>query len=1155
MEQVYGVSKQTVIHSPLIRKILRVSATPGRRVLFAEAKFDNLGGFDEAQIEELHRLNGLENEVIESADTLDELLAMESHAGGTYGGGQPQTEDLQLPKQSQEQEVVTVIVRNSSLLIDGNVHGLPSSVRDCCVLPGQRHGVDDSVIISLSNGYLILVRLQASDEQWVPGIVQWMSLCSGAREGILDKLGRSVASHWSGEFFLSYGYQDWIGVFSVVHKNQGSYFQAPEMLKVKGSLVTCDFFGQAKHELCYGFYCVNVALQRLQLRSFFWVKGAIEKQMTRSVLPLSNAFGVPVMVIPLKYSNRLVYVLEDKITLISSNEIESGAWVFEEVELEHITSSFIVSFFQSDAETSLEEEVVVATSDGWLYKIVVKNGKLSMHELCKTEYFFSCFSLRTVEDTSYLLTFGNEKASGYKMLVRIENKTLEVVEVIEEYLNWGGIRGIELVDNKKVTYNSQELWSIGGKSGAGQIDQLRYGIMLFSQKVHKSLKGALKVFPVAYSTEESQYNYYFLISYLESSELVRYIESTDELEEIPFKAIVLDEQTIFAQQVDDYLVQVTSHRVVCSNISEILWNLEVLEEVILCDMQDKVLALVVENEKGMYSLMYGKAMGLEVAFEKFNLSIEPTCLRLAHSLDTLYLAISDLASDINVYQYEDEQFNWVNKIHIGEFENSIINDLLIIPISEDVQEPQTQEPSSDIIFACANPLVLQIHVSDQYGGYLQMNIINNQVSNFQSLNLGSLPIEFVADSDYIYLVSKYLWRINIHQIACPNPVLFASDRTVVSVAVLKFERGTKYGILRLDGYIVSRLSRSIDGYPKTKNVPFVPYKFKYIKHISCLCILTNKPPRLYFFSTKQFKMLKTEFKNKDLFSDSLKLLSVGEWDIRKLASDTVYRNLIIGCQNNEEGVVYVLELKKKNDTVYVNKLYNWKTKGPVLAISQYCPVNSLLYSSGNLVYTRKYYYDNKHIEPAKKQWVAGSVVTSIEVDGDVMVASTMSSSFEMFQIDENGDLELHLSDSVSRALTNNLLYKQYELLVVFDRLHSSLAGLNIQQDMAGQFKVKLDMIARLNKGSYYPGWFNDVEKYEDTRFIAVGTGGEVVSCSLLTQSQYCKLKPQFSKKHFLGTGQWELCGLREMYSEIGVVDFQEVTDDDELIRDLKVFSI
>lgn len=1132
-----AVAKRTLVHSPIINHIFDVRVSVNKNINNYEREYNsNFSTLSDAIKEEFKLNDGFASDLFGTADTLDELFAEQDK----QINNKHNNTTSYIPRLC----TARVLVRNKSLLINNNVFPLPALIRSAALLPGisivhegKHYPNEDNIIISLSTGYLLLLRLVYVNRVFKPVLYQWNKIFDPKVDEITDRLGHVVACHKSGFYFTISAYNNYMAIFECFNTKQGTYFQKPQNIKIDGTIVHSCLLDSVNQLLDNSAFCSFALVlsdeQRLQARTFEWLKNDGSSIVSRSTLPLVNKFEIPCFVIPLRTMQSVLCVSEKLLNVITAHQVHSGGTDF----LKHrYTGSFPLAYYQPErpflytpADGEGYAEVLISSIEGVIFLVsIIGNERIEIIPLVKVKHFVSVFTLERIDsadnldEAKFIFAFGSEKSTGFAQRVRFLQvptggyREFEVLEILEKYDNWAPLLDFECINGSKHKsgHSSQELWLCSGEEKAGAITHMRIGIRASRSKIHTSFKKITDFFPIHFSTPELRHNYYFLANAGLETKVYSYLEDTDEMLDVPFSTgIVTESSTIGAKLLKgaEAMVQVTNDQIRICNIQNNFRLKQSSSEILLADICENYVAYIAFSEhSNVFKLCYKyiDAAQVESDPEKIihdlaqtPLSFEPTVIKLFEFADSMFIALGSTTGRLVFYKFETlvKTMTFFQELPLAVFFETGIHDVLAFNDNNDE---------------------LWVYASDKLGSYsnfrLQIDCQKFIVWDTNGLNLGTLPITFELSEDkrHIFMMSKHLWRLNTKSPnSQPQTVFFdgvTNEKNVFAMASLQLSKLRKFAILREDGLCMSSLSEIPGGCPRTFSLGFTPNKFKYISYLHTFCLISNDlgtGNRLSFFDSKNFKKVKgkeVSKHNKELiFNKSERLLSISEWDIRKSNKRSVYKNVVVGCQYGAtEGLVHVIELKREKnerDLIKVVNLYTWKTGGPVFALQQLHGHNVLIYSSGSSIYTRKYSSDKGTIEPPKKQFTCGSLVVSITMKESMVVVTTKSTSVAVFAY-ENDELVNTHNDQVSRYLLNGVGFDKN--VIISDKLHFTVSGFKISsQKLVPFFKINTGTVGRVKKCSLFPVWFSDPELHQDNRFLVCGVGGEISGFLLVTEDE------------------------------------------------------
>ncbi|GMM35242.1 hypothetical protein DASC09_025670 [Saccharomycopsis crataegensis] len=1216
-----AVLKNQLIHSPIVKYLFDINVSINKQHISHHHRTEdfspNFSIFDKTIRNDLcsSDQSQFSSDTFGSNDTLDEILAQDELPPTTINDP-PYIPKLQLVK---------VLVRDTSLLIESNIFPISGTIRCAAVLPGitdsKGYHHEDSLLLTLSSGYLVLIRLILTKHHFQPFIHMWHKISDPATMVINSRLGYNITCHDSGCYFAVNALENYIAIFECYHDDkitQGSYFKKHQVIKVDGTILYCGFFKNLiKTTSQFRLYSLILTDERrLQIKSFSWIDDTTSKDssdadqhrkipitrhtINRHTLPLFNDIDIPCLAIALHRSQSVLFLTKSQFIITTYDQIHSGA---TELLKAPYSGGFPLNYYQPKSpilSKTCEDynEVLISSANGVIYLVVIiGNQTVDTTPLVRVRpnCCLSAFSLERVDNhtsldgAEFIFTYGDEKSNGYCQKVRLvqnpdnpEFREFRVLEVYDKYWNWCTVFDFECIDHSKnkSLHGSQELWMCSGEARNGSILHMRYGVLSKQKKIHNVFKKATKVFTIPFATDDREYNYYFLANFPTTSKLFTYNETENEFFEVPITtAIEMTSETLLIEKLAaaEAFIQVTRDFISIGNINETLIKVDYEnKQAVFAELFNNWLFYIVMDNDLEVQLKCKKIQpsfsdAILINGSTIILDTTPTCVKVFEFDGIIYLVTGSMFGDLRFFNLEPSGglLEEAQTLKIDQYYESAIHDMLFIP---------NQDHSR-----------VHFYVTDQFGSLLSGILAPNDdeeekeeidydmmidspffkiLGQVYTLHFGTLPIKLMMsdDSRYIYLISKHLWRLETLKepgLSAPATVFFedtAQERNVFAISSLIFDGGIKrIGILREDGYCIAKFSETLSPVPKQFHLGFTPNKFMYIPYLHVFCIISNDMTyssnnnKISFFDVKSFKKVRAREISKHnkqlIFNNNERLLSIGEWYIKKKTSSkkeaSVYKNVVVGCQlNNDEGSVHVIELKKEKnerDLIKVGNLYTWRTNGPVFAVQQLRNANTLVYSSGNTLYTRKYICDRKSIDPPKKQYICGSLIVGITIkDSSTIIVSTRSTSVSVFEYNrKTGELVNVYNDSVSKSLLNSIGVNDF--MVISDKLHSTITGFKVDKagDFAPKFKDTVGGVVRLKNCELVPIWVNDV--YYDivkqhNRFLGCGIGGQVFIYFLCSMEQFDLIKHGSRKAWINGTelankGKWETDEIDALGSE------------------------
>ncbi|KAH3667807.1 hypothetical protein WICMUC_005207 [Wickerhamomyces mucosus] len=1018
---------------------------------------------------------------------------------------EPELEDLMI---SVQQSSITI---NTDLTIE-----LPYQIRSSCVLRGSklRNGLqdEDSLVLSIRNGIIILIRFYESGMAIKPYVVQWWT-SSTVNKPVprLHDSGKQLISHCSGRVLASPASQGIIRLYFCSQTNRGKEISRLQNLVFDGIILHTCFLekirGLEQDKKAFLFTLI-VTSERRYLIKLFDISLDEVKSDEHTPYILRSSFDLPVFVLPLKEYAFLM--MENSIVLISINQILSAD---HNLLTAQFHGSFPIGFHKpitSILSENPEDEVLISTEDGTIYSIIVVSDSIRIKPILKLPKITK-FILERVED-GFDLHYSTDFDSHSFYMKHFDSLQTEILsdsvkipfslgETVKKKPNWAPLFDIEIISEN----GKEELWLAHNTF----ISRLKYGICAKKDIVDSRIRNAVNFYHHISDNE-----LFFIFSFLDNSVVYRYDE--DCLTEIIDSGLDLDSRTIFIASFGSNCFQVTDHSVIVSDfLSGEILHQSVNDIIILADSYENVIALACEDALAVCSffVVYEVNGGefIEIG-EPLNLKNSPNFIKLVYYNDILY-AFVGVDNVLFIYENSSEGFK----------ENSTI---------------KTNMADLHALVAANNLL----YVTSRTGGFSIFKIqFTGKIvlENIISLKLTDFPIDLYLAPDHLLLVSKQIWRINLGD-SYPVPIVVQEqkERSIFSaVTISEFQ----YALLRSDGFCIAYSSNEEQPILSSIRINEAPIKFKYLKSLDIFAILTESN---VLFSSKS-KLLKSSFLTKRTFKSTkvAKPISISEWVFKK--GESTYRNLLLGYYTNEGGLLMLVKLVKGTDSstdIIATESFLKKTDGPVLSVEQLGD-DKIIYASGMRLYTIEYDAEKKGFNDEILIHEFSSLILDIDVNGYNVLVTSRDCSVVIFQY-VDGLLVLQYVDSIPKKSSNSITLSD-DIIVSTDKLQCTIS---CSQDSINLLEHNISYVPKLRRCNLTSKWFaSKNDKYPLDRFLAYGIGGDIELYTIVGEKDFMQFLNHRKKTVINSTqstaqkGLWKLdSGFTFDTGESRVMDYIEV---------------
>lgn len=876
--------KKTHLHSPVFTNII-----PNFKVLINK-KFKGLKSKSVNDEEDQYFMKQDDDSQLDVFDDSeeDDLFRMIGDDDGHLSRGGSKVE---VEMEVKEFKSIILILKLTSILVNGVEFAMTSPIRSSCVVPGRiEEGFkeEDSLLISLMSGFLFLIRiyyvpLSTKDSSFEsdfsgrvsypskgymfkPYIVQWWDTSKKLILPSLESTGYKVFAHWSGRAVVSMSASSVIRVYSCQPSEMGTVFLAHFNIPIDGFILHGCFAYPSNNVVGTHYMFLVMSFtenRRIELNLFSWSVLSKEKNdLSKTTLPLDNEFPIPIFIIPLRNHEGFLLVTKNELILLGIHDILCANYEFVRHPFE---GAFPTSYYQSNTSIVLNaqpetEEIILSTQEGMLYSILIEGSKnIECIPIVKLLEPIGVFSIEYANDL-YHIIYGS--ATGANRYIRLndlldvssilntprENVKYSEVSVIENYKNWAPIIDVAIIDSPKsrrISLRSeQELWVLTGANKKTKLTQLRSGFGAIKMgSVYNRLKKIEKLFKVEYDNME----YLICNSAFETVllELPVDEESFKEggLSEIEDSSIIETEDTILVSKIgfsDLSFVQVTNNQILLSNFVSVEWETVFEDSIILA-------ASVCEN---FLVVAFDRYMRKEITLETFILSENENekkilkqmhCIPLERDISTvksflvngsIHVLVGDYSSTIILYKITKDTITEINFINLRTLNRSnsslLLEETYLVP-----QECEFDERLKSCFIGTKDGFYIQLKYDDSLNFHCEqfLRVGTTQVQIQISRNLG-IPI--------IYILSRRLWVVNFLVSCFPVPVDFEEkyDRIIFSISSIRgADDGSKelIAVAREDGLAVCQLpllertqTIRLVSVSEAKKVLFLPHMLTFI---------------------------------------------------------------------------------------------------------------------------------------------------------------------------------------------------------------------------------------------------------------------------------------------------------------------------------------
>lgn len=874
--------------------------------------------------------------------------------------------------------LVSVIVRTTSLLINGIEFPLRSTVRSACVIRGVENGStkeEDSLFLSLHSGFLFLIRLFFVRRSWKdidcdtqvpegaenscifkPFIVQWWDTSSELSTPKLYSSGYLLAAHSSGMTAVSLSASGLFRIYNCQHTDAGIMFMGHYNVPVEG-LILHSCFAEPLSNSTLDNHRLFLVLtftdsRRLELSLYNWVSGdELTTSLTKTSLPLENTFPIPIFIVPLN-NGKFLFVSPKEFSIISVHDITSVNYDFKYISWD---GGFPTNYYKpvtsiTELDDSKSDEVLLSTDCGLIYSIIVSElGTVSITPVVRVGEPISIFSLEKT-DADYYLTYSNEFGSNKEVVIsdifsndyldtltNIHKPKISEMLLIRDYKNWSPVLDSIVIDafNSRTTRNrsSQELWVLSCTGKRTRLNHLRLGYPARKEgKIYEQLRKAESIKFIFLGDKR----YLFCNMPFETLVLETTNDFNDDLIEVEDVAIDSSKKSLMIDYFTpdpEFILQITDKDILLSNIEQNVFSISLdKEEILACDIMGQYIILITEDANLTKSLKFieiAKSGGLSQREYNYNilslltLQYEPSLVRIIYKNNTIFIIVSSYDGELHIYML-DENFNFDHKrsynisaFHLGELDREIFDAFVVNDLKYNGE--------SSIFIGLRNGFYCHLNVNDDF---------HLSCKNF--LRIGDSPVKlvcFLYDKTNVFLLSKTLWLINFDDSEYPAQVFFDEryERNITHITEIVPNPGNldsdtnvkRLGFIRDEGFTIGSVYTFLKPSIRGTSITDAARKIIYMEHISTFILLCKSKDRnrLKLIDRKSMKELSYEPISSTKQKRPLEyIFKKDEYPISGCVwsisrGNKISKKLLIGCSVNEKsGSLKVLDIWKNRSS-------------------------------------------------------------------------------------------------------------------------------------------------------------------------------------------------------------------------------------------------
>lgn len=809
--------------------------------------------------------------------------------------------DSNTPSSSVATTTASVIVRALSVLVDGVEFPLTAGVRDCALVPSPSHE-DDSLLVSLKSGFVLLLRLwrvprSFSDASLAlhhplvlpvarstlhlhllkPFIVQWwntapphhdlLNLAHSMATTSMDTSGFSLHAHPSGLAVVSTSATSVFRIHLCRPSPYGVQLSPHVNVPVDGSILHSCFCESAVHQggdnLLMFLVMTLSPYRNVDLSLYSWyVLDSLPDNLKKTSLPLRSDFPVPLFVVPLTHSKAFLFVTPSQLILVSVHNILLADYSFTYFRY---PGSFPTAFHKPLSPIKAlenEDEILIASDNGVIYSVVVAaHSEIRSRPLLRIPDAISHFHLLPFADNnSYTLTFASETGNNRTLVVpELYDDdyvaTLGVGEtklaysdasVSHDYKNWAPLVDMTVIDpveNRNMCpYSTQELWMLSGTHKRTKLTNIFLGYPVKKESVtYRDVRKCGPLFYVSIGDED-----FFVASFAFDTKLYANNSTDDyELVEIEEPVLLLDGPTLLAHQVSPHCVlQVTPTGVALTDFHQ----QKALGGITDCSITfaayaQNTLFLVVESS-GVSELRILRLLADSADADPASLA----------SLDLHFFKSITLEFQASMMKaFFSDGFMVV----FGGFDEYLRLLMLDPQLNESAHHQVNLRVEAGVPHdVLVDPLIphdcewsesrKELYVGSKCGAFAKFTVAAGRPVLLQTLKLGTTAVKLHLSREDDMLLFAYLrnfWLFNFYESSSPRRVAFEerSDRPVAHIAELPCsdQHRARFAFAREDGVVLGSVFCHPSVMVKQITVGEPAKKLTYLDNMEVFVMLTR----------------------------------------------------------------------------------------------------------------------------------------------------------------------------------------------------------------------------------------------------------------------------------------------------------------------------
>ncbi|KAI5951000.1 hypothetical protein KGF54_004074 [Candida jiufengensis] len=1056
-------------------------------------------------------------------------------------------------------EKIQVLVKKSSISVNGIEYNLKSTVRSSCLIRASIAQEEDHILIALKSGFLILLRIykvpyyvkdtdydfkneSPANSIFKPFLIQWWNFQQELNFPELHTSGYSLISSPSGLSTVSSSASRSLRLYPTLQQSQnGAVLKNHLSIPLDGFLVdSCFIEPNSTMQTDMLLTLVFTEHRRLYINLYSWsCLDDLSSGLTKTSFPLENTFHIPIFVVPLSISSAFLFVSQSMLTIVSIHDILSAQYDFKRTDAPWTsfpTSYYIPQAKFTDLDVSEIDEILISTDSGVIYSVLItKEGVSSITPVIRVTDSLSLFTLEKTtngHELNYSSTTGSNKSIvipnrfSKEYLCDIENDSklgFSKFELVENLENWAPIQDIIAVASSANNNSFDELWAITGVGNKKKLTNFKTGYRGTRQsEIYEELRKVINS---------------WIFSFNERVLIICSLPLETKLLEIEDKDY---EEDLFA--VENPVIHEKESTIYCTKFDIVVDN-EV--ESLLIQVTNHSITITDLNFKISQSYYFFLTFATYIDNKLYVIGDEDGEIRL-----TIYQISCDALDEDTVFEdyakvkYSEEvdfqpsmlktcQINNENVLIIGTFEYKIyfyeaVNDFIRIKEILNLSSYKTDLDDNDIKLVPKDCICVddELFVGTYEGYFIRISFKSGiEFKSFYKVGSGEVQISKSEDNGFIFIQCRDLYMIDLHGSSYPQKVQFNDTllRTVNSLVEFPNSESSMYkkvGLFKSNGFVIAHVNSYPKPFIRQVSIDEASQKLQYFRPISAFIILgeSKKICCIDKITLKPFNI--TEFKNKNkvgsIFNTNEFPISSCIWKIQRNGR-TSYK-LLLGCsvktQDKVAGSIKVLDFRKpkdQNSTINITELTTFDHSEPVTHIQQLD--DRIFFTSQSTIWMTSYHEQDKKFVPIKKYSQFPSDIISFSAHKNKILACTQSDSNYQYIITDDLDYTININGEPQKMLFEfnskpilTIDQVNYKNQILMSSKRNSLVhivdgiGDQVSIDFNESLKVQLPGISKFITAKLDNPWMKDQGKDDEDTILCVSKSGDIIALRSVDKS-------------------------------------------------------